>query len=260
MSLSRPESDNEAPLGARPASRTRAIDREVLRLAVPALGALVAEPLFLLADSALVGHLGVAPLAGLGIASAVLQTIVGLMIFLAYSTTPAVARRFGAGRPGDAVSVGIDGMWLALGLGAVLAIVGALTTPWLVSLFGAADAVAVEARTYLTISMWGLPAMLIVYAATGLLRGMQDTVTPLWIAGLGFGANALLNWIFIILTIVKAYYIVWAFMHMEGEKASLRWAVVATVIFLVLYLIFILLVEGDYIYGVFANSTIKWNF
>lgn len=70
----------------------------------------------------------------------------------------------------------------------------------------------------------------------------------------------LLNWIFIILTIVKAYYIVWAFMHMEGETASLRWSVVGTLTFLILYLIFILLVEGDYVYGVFANSTIKWNF
>lgn len=70
----------------------------------------------------------------------------------------------------------------------------------------------------------------------------------------------LLNWIFIILTIFKAYYIVWAFMHMEGERASLRWAVVGTVVFLVLYLIFILLVEGDYVYEVFKNSTIKWNF
>ncbi|HRN99003.1 MAG TPA: cytochrome C oxidase subunit IV family protein [Flavobacterium sp.] len=70
----------------------------------------------------------------------------------------------------------------------------------------------------------------------------------------------LLNWIFIILTIVKAYYIVWAFMHMEGEKASLRWAVVGTLVFLVIYLIFILLVEGDYVYEVFKNSTIKWNF
>lgn len=70
----------------------------------------------------------------------------------------------------------------------------------------------------------------------------------------------LLNWIFIILTVVKAYYIVWAFMHMEGEKASLRWSVVGTLTFLILYLIFILLVEGDYVYGVFANSTIKWNF
>jgi cytochrome c oxidase subunit IV len=70
----------------------------------------------------------------------------------------------------------------------------------------------------------------------------------------------LLNWLFIILTLVKAYYIVWAFMHMEGEKSSLRWAVVGTVIFLVIYLLFILLTEGDYIYGIFRNSTIKWNF
>jgi cytochrome c oxidase subunit 4 len=70
----------------------------------------------------------------------------------------------------------------------------------------------------------------------------------------------LLNWIFYILTIFKAYYIVWAFMHMEGEKSSLRWAVVSPVIFLVLYLLFILLTEGHYIYGVFKDSTIKWNF
>ena len=70
----------------------------------------------------------------------------------------------------------------------------------------------------------------------------------------------LLNWIFYILTIFKAYYIVWAFMHMEGEKSSLRWAVVAPVIFLVAYLLFILLVEADYIFEVFKNSTIKWNF
>jgi cytochrome c oxidase subunit IV len=70
----------------------------------------------------------------------------------------------------------------------------------------------------------------------------------------------LLNWVFIILTLYKAYKITWVFMHMEGEKASLRWAVVATVIFLVLYLLFILLVEADYIYGIFKNSTIKWNF
>jgi len=70
----------------------------------------------------------------------------------------------------------------------------------------------------------------------------------------------LLNWVFIILTLVKAYGIVWAFMHMEGERSSLRWAVVATVIFLALYLLFILLVEADYIFEVFKNSTIKWNF
>ncbi|WP_312676599.1 MATE family efflux transporter [Microbacterium sp.] len=173
------------------------LNREILRLAVPALGALIAEPTFLIVDSALVGHLGVVPLAGLGIASAVLQTIVGLMVFLAYSTTPAVARRFGAGDHSSAVRAGIDGLWLALGLGAVLAVAGSLLTPWLVSLFGASADVAEQAVIYLQLSMWGLPAMLIVFAATGLLRGMQDTVTPLWIAGLGFGLNALLNWVFI---------------------------------------------------------------
>jgi cytochrome c oxidase subunit 4 len=70
----------------------------------------------------------------------------------------------------------------------------------------------------------------------------------------------LLNWVFIILTLYKAYYIVWAFMHMEGEKSSLRWAVVSTVIFLALYLLFILLVEADYVFEVFKNATIKWNF
>jgi putative MATE family efflux protein len=178
-------------------TRRDTLNRDILRLAVPALGALIAEPLFLLVDSAMIGHLGVAPLAGLGIASAVLQTIVGLMVFLAYSTTPAVARRFGAGDPSRAVSVGIDGMWLALALGAGLALVGSLSTPWLVGLFGADAEVSRQAVTYLGISMWGLPAMLIVFAATGLLRGMQDTVTPLWIAGAGFGANALLNFLLI---------------------------------------------------------------
>src|SRR3954454_16194705 len=128
------------------------LNRDILRLAVPALGALVAEPLFLIVDAALVGDLGVVPLAGLGIASAVLQTIVGLMVFLAYSTTPAVARRFGAGDPTKAVSVGIDGRWLALGLGAGLALAGFVSTPFLVGLFGASPEVAADAEAYLGIS------------------------------------------------------------------------------------------------------------
>lgn len=196
------------------------LNREILRLAVPALGALIAEPAFLIVDAALVGHLGTTPLAGLGIAGAVLQTIVGLMVFLAYSTTPAVARRFGAGQPGEAVSVGVNGMWLALGLGAVLAVIGAVSSPWLVSLFGASDAVAAQANEYLVISMWGLPAMLIVFAATGLLRGMQDTMTPLWIAGLGFGANALLNWLFI-------YGLGWGIAGSAAGTVTAQWGMVA---------------------------------
>ncbi|WP_255453303.1 MATE family efflux transporter [Cryobacterium tagatosivorans] len=173
------------------------VDREILRLAVPAVGALIAEPLFLLADAAMVGHLGTIPLAGLGLASAVLQTIIGLMVFLAYSTTPAVARWLGAGDRRRAVSVGIDGLWLALGLGALLALVGWFATPLLVGAFGAEPDVAAAAVTYLGISMFGIPAMLLVFAATGLLRGLQDTRTPLWVAGIGFAANIVLNLLFI---------------------------------------------------------------
>ncbi|TFD89893.1 MATE family efflux transporter [Cryobacterium serini] len=179
--------------------RAQPIDRDILRLAVPALGALMAEPLFLLADSAMVGHLGTTPLAGLGLASAVLQTIIGLMVFLAYSTTPAVARWLGAGDTRKAVSVGIDGLWLAIGLGVVLAAGGLLAVPVLVGAFGAEPAVTADAATYLSISMFGLPAMLLVFAATGLLRGLQDTRTPLYVAGFGFGANIALNYVFIYL-------------------------------------------------------------
>src|SRR4051812_37140096 len=112
------------PAGRATRQGGRALDREILALAVPALGALVAEPPFLLTDTALVGHLGAAQLAGLGIAGAMLQSVVGLLIFLAYATTPAVARRLGAGdRPG-AIRAGIDGMWLALIIGVALALVG----------------------------------------------------------------------------------------------------------------------------------------
>lgn len=201
-------------------SRPQTLNRDILRLAVPALGALIAEPLFLIVDSALVGHLGVVPLAGLGIASAVLQTIVGLMVFLAYSTTPAVARRYGAGDPSRAVSVGVDGLWLALVLGTILALAGWFATPALVGLFGATPAVAEQAEIYLGLSMWGLPAMLIVFAATGLLRGMQDTVTPLWIAGLGFGANAVLNWLFI-------YGLGWGIAGSAVGTVAAQWGMVA---------------------------------
>jgi Na+-driven multidrug efflux pump len=87
-----------------------ALDRDIVRLALPALGALIAEPLFLLADTAMIGHLGAAPLAGLGVASAVLQTVVGLLVFLAYATTPMVARRLGSGDRAGAIRAGIDGM------------------------------------------------------------------------------------------------------------------------------------------------------
>ncbi len=167
--------------------------REILRLAVPAFLALVAEPLFLLADSAIVGHLGTEPLAGLGVASAVLLTAAGVFVFLAYGTTSVVARRLGAGDLPGALGAGVDGLWLALLLGALAAVGVALTAPALCAAFGASAGVAEQATTYLRISAAGLPGMLVVLGATGLLRGLQDTRTPLVVAVAGFGLNIVLN-------------------------------------------------------------------
>ncbi|MFJ2174263.1 MATE family efflux transporter [Streptomyces sp. NPDC087851] len=177
------------------ASRTgrRRHDREIVALAVPAFGALVAEPLFVMFDSAIVGHLGTPQLAGLGIAAALLTTAVSVFVFLAYATTAAVARRVGAGDLPAAIRQGMDGIWLALLLGAVVVAVTLPAAPWLIGLFGASDTAAPHAVTYLRISSLGIPAMLVVLAATGVLRGLQDTRTPLYVAIGGFGANAALN-------------------------------------------------------------------
>ena len=167
--------------------------REILRLAVPAFLALIAEPLFLLVDSAVVGHLGTSSLAGLGVASAVLLTAVNLCIFLAYGTTAVVARRLGAGDQRGAISAGVDGMWLALLLGVAGALVVGLAASPLVELFGAGPGVVAEAVTYLRWSALGIPPMLVVLAATGVLRGLQDTRTPLVVSVAGFATNAVLS-------------------------------------------------------------------
>lgn len=169
------------------------IDRQVLALAVPALGALVAEPLFVLVDSAIVGRLGTTELAGLSVASTLLVTVVGLCVFLAYATTSQVARRLGAGDRRGALRVGVDGLWLGVGLGIVLATVAIAVAPWAVGALGAQGAVAEHATAYLRASAPGLPGMLLVLAATGVLRGLQDTRTPLVVAGVGAAVNAGLN-------------------------------------------------------------------
>lgn len=171
--------------------------REILRLAVPAFLALVAEPLFLLADSAIVGHLGTAPLAGLGVASAVLLTATNVFVFLAYGTTAVVARRTGAHDPKGALAAGIDGLWLALVLG-ILATIGIIVfAEPLIQAFGASEAAAAQGVTYLQISALGIPPMLVVLAATGVLRGLQDTTTPMVAAIAGFSANAVLSFVLV---------------------------------------------------------------
>ncbi|WP_327088617.1 MATE family efflux transporter [Nonomuraea sp. NBC_01738] len=169
-------------------------DREILRLAVPAFGALVAEPLFLLADYAIVGHgLGTTAVGALGVAGTVLATIVNLCVFLAYGTTASVARLTGAGDHARAMRSGVDGLWLALAIGLAVIAVGWPLAPTVVDLFGAAPDQSAEAVTYLRISLLGTPGMLLVLAGTGVLRGLQDTVTPLTVAVGSFALNAVLN-------------------------------------------------------------------
>lgn len=168
-------------------------DREILRLAVPALLALVAEPLFLLGDAAVVGHLGTAELAGVGVAAVVLQSVVGLCIFLAYGTTAGVARRLGAEDLRGAVALGVDGAWLAVLLGLAVTVAGVLASGWLVGLFGVGAEVAGFATDYLALSFLGTVPLLLVLAVTGVLRGLQDTRTPLVVAVVGNLVNLGLN-------------------------------------------------------------------
>ncbi|MFC4785925.1 MATE family efflux transporter [Nocardioides sp. MAHUQ-72] len=169
------------------------VDREIWRLAVPAFLALVAEPLFLLADAAIVGHLGTTQLAGLGVAGAVIQTAVGLCVFLAYGTTASVARHLGAGDLRGALAQGIDGVWLAVGIGALTTLAGVALAGPLVDLFGATPEVSDAATTYLRIAFLGTTPLLVMLATTGVLRGLQDTRSPLVVAVAGNALNVVLN-------------------------------------------------------------------
>ena len=168
-------------------------DREILRLAVPAFLALVAEPLFLLSDAVIVGHLGTPELAGLGIAAVILQTVVGLCVFLAFGTTAGVARHLGAGNLRAALAQGVDGLWLAVIIGAIATVGGIVLTPTLVAAFDTGTEVADHAETYLAIAFLGTTPLLVMLAATGVLRGLQDTRTPLLVAVVGNGLNIALN-------------------------------------------------------------------
>ena len=179
-------------------ARAHPQDAEILRLALPAFGALVAEPLFLLADSAIVGRLGTVPLGGLGIASQALTTLVGLSIFLAYGTTAAVARQLGAGHHDAAIRQGIDGLWLAAGIGLAVLAAGWPLAPHIAGAFGGTAAVSDQAVTYLRVSLLGAPSMLVVLAGTGVLRGLQDTRTPLLVAVVANVVNIGLNATFVL--------------------------------------------------------------
>jgi MATE family, multidrug efflux pump len=162
-------------------------DREILRLALPAFGALAAEPLYVLVDTAIVGRLGTKQLGGLAVAAAVLIVVFGIPNFLAYSTTGAVARRVGAGDRKAAVQQGIDGIWLGLAIGVGLTALGLLLAPLIMDVMGASSDVRQYALTYFRISVLGAPFLLLALAGAGYQRGCQDTRPTLYIA---LGSNA----------------------------------------------------------------------
>lgn len=168
-------------MSAAPPTRRR-FDREIAALALPALGALVAEPLYVLADTAVVGRIGTDQLAGLAVASAALLTGMAVLIFLAYGTTAAVSRLLGAGRADDASGQAVQGLWLAGIIGVVLMAVVVLVPTQIVAALGADGNVGTQASIYLRISAFGIPFQLLSFAGVGYLRGLQDTRTPLAVA------------------------------------------------------------------------------
>jgi putative MATE family efflux protein len=175
----------------------RPLDREVFALALPALGALAAEPLYVLVDTAIVGHLGTVQLAALAIAATVLSTAFTVFNFLTYGTTAQVARLHGAGRDRDAAALGSQALWLALAIGALLTVaVAALAVP-AVSLMGGEDEVADGAVLYLRIAALGAPFFMIASAGQGFLRGMGDLRTPLVILVVAHLVNAALEVLFV---------------------------------------------------------------
>jgi putative MATE family efflux protein len=183
-----------AGVRARAADR---VDREILRLAVPALGALAAEPLYLLADTAIVGHLGTRQLAALALAGSVLSAVVALCNFLTYGTTAQVARLHGAGQDRRAGEIAAQALWLALAIGlAMVVAVVALADPLMALVGGHGDTAGLAAR-YLRLSAIGLPCALIALAAQGYLRGVGDLRRPLIVVVAANAFNIVLELLFV---------------------------------------------------------------
>lgn len=167
--------------------RLSSIDRRILRLAVPALGSLAVEPVYILVDTAIVGQLGTDQLAGLAIAATVLSFVFAGANFLTYGTTERVARRLGAGDDAGAANVGVQAMWLSLLFGVPAAPLLFLGARPISAAFGAGGEVLDHAETYLSLSSIGVPFFLVTLAAQGVLRGASNYTTPLWVL---LGANA----------------------------------------------------------------------
>jgi putative MATE family efflux protein len=186
----------EVPSGTEPLP-SRGVDREILRLAVPALGALAAEPLYLLADTAIVGHLGTRQLAALALAGSVLSSVVTLSNFLTYGTTAQVARLHGAGEDRRAGEIAAQSLWLAIGISVVATLLTVALADPLMALVGGSGATADLAARYLRLSALGLPAALIALAGQGFLRGVGDLRSPLIVVVAANAFNIVLEPLFV---------------------------------------------------------------
>ncbi len=173
------------------------IDRRILRLAVPALGSLAVEPVYILVDTAIVGQLGTDQLAGLAIAATVLSFVFAGANFLTYGTTERVARRLGAGDGAAAANVGVQAMWLSLLFGVPAAPLLFIGAGPISQAFGASGEVLEHAETYLSLSAIGVPFFLITLAAQGVLRGASNYTTPLWVLLGANVANLLIELVFV---------------------------------------------------------------
>lgn len=172
-------------------------DREILLLALPALGALAAEPLYLLADTAIVGHLGTPQLAALALASTLLTGLATFCNFLTYGVTAQVARLSGAGQSQRAGAVAAQALWVAIGLGVGVALVAASLAGPLIHLLGGGGHVAAMATTFMRIGALGLPFALIALAGQGYLRGVGDLRAPLVVVVVANLANVILELVFV---------------------------------------------------------------
>jgi putative MATE family efflux protein len=172
-------------------------DREILKLALPALGALAAEPLYILADTAMVGHLGTDELAALAIAGTLITGAFTLFNFLTYGTTAQVARLHGAGQEVAAGRIAAQAFWLSSAIGLLLVVLLAGLAVPLVDLMGGDGRTGDLAVLYLRIGSLGLPFALIALAGQGFLRGMSDLRSPLVIVVAANVVNVLLNLLFI---------------------------------------------------------------
>jgi putative MATE family efflux protein len=177
--------------------RRSAYDREILRLALPALGALAAEPLYVLVDTAIVGHLGRPQIAALGLAGAVLGSTFAAFNFLAYATTAVVARASGAGHEERAARLAAQALWLAVAIGVALLVLSEALAGPLLRALGAHGRSGDYALTYFRIAAVGLPAALIALAGQGYLRGVSNLRRPLEIVVVANLVNVVLELLFV---------------------------------------------------------------